>query len=258
MGKPFIRVRYDRMHNHDFICLCKSLIETIPQFELKTLQIEDAFLNFERKVTPLLENLLEKQRKLPQSASIDKLRKRLEDIVSALLLYVKSLQRVEFAEQKEYINLCGPLIRKQLKGYVHENLLARTTLLNSIFYIAKQKPEVQQAYNALGINRFLQEITVIQQQIEKMETERTNHKLKQPSPGTAIVAKEQIIGELKLLLMIIERSANTNNETDYLPLINMINVYLINARAQLRNLASRRKTRKAKEEKKLEEEKQDS
>jgi hypothetical protein len=253
MGKPFIRVRYDRMHNQDFIWLCENLIETIPNFELKTLQLEDAFLNFERKVTPLLENLLKKQRKLPQSASIDNLRKRMEDIVSALLLYVKSLQRVEFTEQKEYINLCGPLIRKKLKDYVHESLPSRTTLLNSIFNIAEQKPEYQQAYDALGINRFLQEITATQQQIKEMETERTTHILKQPRPGTTTVAKEQIISELKLLLMIIELSANTNNEADYLPLISMINVYLIDARAQLRNLASRRKTRKAKAEKKLEE-----
>jgi hypothetical protein len=69
---------------------------------------------------------------------------------------------------------------------------------------------------------------------------------KRPAPGITIPSKEHIIGELRLFLQTVEITAITHPETDYKPLISIINVLLTEARAQLRNLATRRKTTKAK------------
>lgn len=252
MAKSFIKVRYDRMHNDRFRNLCNNLICAISKIDLKPLQLEDVFLNFERKVRPLLFNLDVKLRKMPQTESIAELRKRLEDVVSALLLYIKSLKRVQFSEQQEHINLCYPLIHEYLNNFVHKSLLEKNSKLNWLFVISENDSNYQVAYDALGITRFLQEITVLQNQIKKMENERSTLKHKQPKPGITPIVKNQIIRELKLLLMTIELSANTNNnEMAYLNLTTLISSYLIEERAQLRNLSSRRRTNRIKQSKAL-------
>ena len=97
---------------------------------------------------------------------------------------------------------------------------------------------------------YLNAISDLKMQLENKWLERLNEKGKLPEPGITIPSKEEVISELRFLLQSIDVTAATHPENDYSILIENINYELTKARAQLRNLASRRKTAKAKAEKK--------
>jgi len=253
MSKTFIKVRFDRMHNGEFLALCKSLMQSIEKYDLNALGLEDTFRNFKGRVNPLLPQLKVKQRKMPQSDPITDLRKRLNDLVTALLLYVKSLKRAAFREQADSINQCSGYIRSNFKDFVHQGVFTQSGLLYNLKNELDRNEEMTKACEELGIMRFIQEINVTREKIKELENDRTKTKLSQPEAGATLIAKDQLISELKYLLLSIERQILTHPETDHTFIVNLINSYLIEARAQLRNLASRRKTAKAKAEKKKEE-----
>jgi hypothetical protein len=251
MSKPFIKVRFDRMQNEAFKTLCENIMHTIEKYDLNTLGLEDTFNNFKGQVEPLLNHLDIKQRKMPQSDTIIDLRKRLNELVTALLLYVKSLKQAAFIEQAESIAQCYAFIRSNFKGFVHQNIFAQNTLLNNLTNKLRNEG-MTKACDELRIMRFVDEINQTRKKIDDLQKQRTVTKLSQPEAGSTLIAKEQLISELKYLFMSIERQILTQPETDYKPLVAIINTYLIDARAQLRNLASRRKTAKTKAQKKKE------
>ncbi len=250
MSKPFIKVRFDRMHNDEFGILCMNILKTIEKSEFSTLGLEDTFSNFKGRIEPLLKLLEAKERKMPQSDSIIELRKRLNELVTALLLYVKSLERAAFSEQAESIKHCSVFIRFNFKKFVHEGVFTQNGLLDNLNKILNQNEEMKKSCEQLGIMRFVEEISVTRKKIKELENDRTKTKLSQPKAGAALTAKEQLISELKYMFIYIERQMLTKPQTNYSALAGLINTYLIEARAQLRNLATRRKTAKAKAEKK--------
>ena len=250
MSKTFIKVRFDRMHNEEFMLLCKSLMQCIEKYDPNALGLEDTFRNFKGRVEPKLPHLKVKQRKMPQSDPINELRKRMNNLVTALLLYVKSLDRAAFREQAESIKQCSDYIRFNFKEFVHQGVFTQRALLNNLKNELDRNEEMVKACEELGIMRFVQEINVTREKIKELENQRTKTKLSQPEAGTTLIAKDQLISELKYMLLSIERQILTHPETDHTFIVNLINSYLIDARAQLRNLASRRKTAKEKAEKK--------
>ena len=253
MSKLFIKVRFDRMHNDEFMILCKSLMQSIEKYDPNALSLEDTFRNFKGRVEPVLKHLESKQRKMPQSDAINELRKRVNDLVSALLLYVKSLDRAAFAEQAASILQCSVFIRHNFKDFVHQGVFTQSGLLFNLKNELDRNEQMKKACEELGIMRFVQEINVTREKIKELENDRTKTKLSQPQTGATLIAKEQLISELKYLLLSIERQILLVPETDHDFIVNLINSYLIDARAQLRNLASRRKTAKAKAQKKKDE-----
>ena len=238
------------MHNGEFLALCKSLMQSIEKYDLNALGLEESFPTFKLRVEPLLDHLVVKQRKMPQSDPIIDLRKRLNDLVTALLLYVKSLKRAAFSEQAESIKQCSDYIRTNFKEFVHLGIFTQNGLLYNLKNELERNEQMAKACEELGIMRFVQEINVTRTKIKELENERKKTKLSQPEAGATLIAKDQLISELKYLLLSIERQILIHPEADHTFIVNLINSYLIEARAQLRNLASRRKTAKAKAEKK--------
>ncbi len=252
MSKPFIKVRFDRMQNTAFEKLCETLMQIIEKYDLNELGLEDTFNNFKEKVKPLLNYLDKKDRKMPQSDTIIDQRKRLNELVTALLLYIKSLKRAAFNEQTESIAVCYTFIRNEFKGFVHMNIFVQNTLLDNLTAKLNKDEGMTKACEELRIMRFVDEINHTREKIVDLQKQRTVVKLSQPKAESTLIAKEQIISELKFLFISIERLILIQPETDYKPLVALINTYLIAERAQLRNLASRRKTAKIKSQKKKE------
>jgi hypothetical protein len=251
MKRPFIKVRFDRMQIADLKILCNEIVTVIKSADADSLQLNTAFSRF-NKLEPAFDDILSKKRKLPQTEDIVKMRKRLDDLVSALLLHIKALERAQFPDQKKEVRVCGVFIQSQFKNFIHESMPTKYSRLFQLQNELKVKGDVYEALDKLGLIRYTDAITAIKIQLDVETQNRTDFKLKQPKPGITTPTKEEIISELKLLLQTIEITSITYSEANYKQLINDISYYLTEARAQLRNLASRRKTAKEKAEKKKE------
>ncbi len=249
MKSPFIIVRYDRLKNKDLQQLCISIMNNSPSYINESMHLTAAFNRFEEQRS-LLNNLDPKQRKAEQSDKMTMLRKSLDDMVSGLLLNIKALERAKFDDQKDELAIiCAPA-RKLFKNYIHVGILEKLPNMNALLKEVAKKGPVHDAYLHLGLMRYVDAFINIQFQIDKTRKNINEEKDKKPKAGITIPTKEKIIGELRFLLKTIEVISISNPEIDYNQLIKLINGLLTQPRAQLRNLASRRKTAKSKSEKK--------
>ncbi|HEY6913919.1 MAG TPA: hypothetical protein VI413_04515 [Paludibacter sp.] len=249
MRNTFIKVRYDRMQNAELKTLYQDIMCYLLECDADMPDLSMAFTRFCNQ-KEMLQNLNAKQRKLPQTEQIVELRKETDNLVSAMLLNMKALKRAAFDDQVEEIKISYDWTNNLLKNFVHEGRFTKNSKLKILLNEINKKEEIYAAFEKLGLLRYSQKMAEIRQQIADC-TEKNNVEIRQrPATGITIPSKEHIIGELRLLLQTIEITAITHPETDYKPLINYINLLLTEARTQLRNLATRRKTAKAKAEQK--------
>jgi len=249
MKSPFIIVRFDRMKNADLSALCSYIISTFDLVDGKTLLLEPAFNRF-RKQEPLLNNLNPKYRKLPHTKRITELRKRMDNLIGGLLLNVKALKRADLPGQHTEIIATEKYLRKLFKNYIHLRIITKDSLVNTLRHEIAKKEDLYAYFGKLGLMLYADTIEELNYEIDNQKNERYDYKRQLPEPGITIPSKEEIISELRLLLQSITITVITHPENDYEFLINYINALLTEARAQLRNLASRRKTAKEKEKNK--------
>jgi Family of unknown function (DUF6261) len=249
MKRAFITVRFDRMKNHDLAILCKDIIRALKNVDTEKLQLNVSFERFEQ-TKPLLKNLEPKYRKLPQTKDMEALRKRQEQLVTAMLLHLKAIERASFEDQQHDLKHCKYLLRKLFGKFVHQGMSDRTCEIRDMETCLKTMDDCRIAVSALGLLRYLNTLSEVSEDYNTKFMERSNARAKEPEAGITIPSKEEVISELRFLLQSIDVTAATHPENDYSKLIEIINYDLTKARAQLRNLASRRKTAKAKAEKK--------
>ncbi|HEY5590500.1 MAG TPA: DUF6261 family protein, partial [Paludibacter sp.] len=156
---------------------------------------------------------------MPQTETIVKLRKRMDDLISALLLHIKALKRADFTEQHNEVTVSEIYIRKLFKNFVHEGILAKNGNLNEFLVEINKKEELYNTLEKIGLSRYIDALVDLRQQIKKNTQQRTDLKLQQPRSGVTISSKEQIISELQILLQTIEITAITHPEIDYNELI---------------------------------------
>ena len=249
MKRAFITVRFDRMKNHDLAILCKDIIRALKNVDTEKLQLNVSFERFEQ-TKPLLKNLEPKYRKLPQTKDMEALRKRQEQLVTAMLLHLKATERANFEDQQHDLKHCKYLLRKLFGKFVHQGMSDRICEIRDMETCLKTMDDFRIAVSALGLLRYLNTLSEVSEDYNTKFMERLNARAKEPEAGITIPSKEKVISELRFLLQSIDVTAATHPENDYSKLIELINYDLTKARAQLRNLASRRKTAKAKAEKK--------
>jgi len=249
MGEKLIKVRFDRMKNVNIQSLCSEILNYIKTLDGDALQLSKAFHRFE-EYRPLLSNLNPKQRKLLHSEAIAQLRKKLDDLVSALLLNIKALERADFDDQKDDIITVVEFTRLHFKNYIHIGIRSKFGLMNSFLYELNLKGDMYNAYQHLGIMRYVDAFVAVGQEIKQTNENLKADKKKQPEVGITIPSKEKIIEELRFFLQTVDVMSRTNPEVDYNPMIRLLNVILIESRTQLRNTTTRRKVAKAKAEKK--------
>ena len=249
MKRAFITVRFDRMKNHDLAILCKDIIRALKDVDIKQLQLNVSLERFEL-TKPLLKNLQPKYRKLPQTKDMEALRKRQEELVTAMLLHLKAIERANFEDQQHDLTHCKYLLRKLFRKFVHQGMSDRICEIRDMETCLNTMDDFRIAVGALGLIRYLNTVSEVSNHYNTKFMERSNARAKEPEAGITTPSKEEVISELRFLLQSIDVTAATHPENDYSKLIERINYNLTKARAQLRNLASRRKTAKAKAEKK--------
>lgn len=248
MKKTIITVRFDRMQNNDLKILCYEILRLLDDFDAEQLQLVFLINRF-KELMPLVAKLKPTSRKMSQTAIILNLRKRQDAMVAALLLHLKALKRAGFDEQKDDLNQCYDYIRKDCNNFIHESIINRDGILLSIKNRLKTNEPYSNALKSLGVMRYIETMFELKSQIYALKTERAALKRKNALPGKTIVVKEHIIDELRFFIQGVEITAGIHPENDYQYLINTLNYYLTKSRAQMRNLVTRRKTAKAKQEK---------
>ena len=251
MRNIFIKLRFDRMKNGDIHALCNRLMVVFGLYDAKALDLEQAFARF-KELEPSLTNLNPKKRKLPQTEELKALRKRQDDLVTALLLHTKALKRANFEDYEKDAKTCYNVTYSIFKNYIHEDIDNKASKMYAFKGQLNLKSEYYFGFEKMGLLRYAEALETIETQIDKQTRERKKEKEARPPVGIALPTKEHAIEELRLLLNSIEIKHLTQPATDYKPLIGLINGYLIECRGQLRNLASRRKTAKEKLEAKKE------
>lgn len=251
MRNIFIKLRFDRMKNGDIHALCNRLMVVFGLFDAKALDLEKTFARF-KELEPSLTNLNPKKRKLSQTEELKALRKRMDNLVTALLLHTKALKRAHFEDYEKDANTCYNVTYSIFKNYIHEDIGNKASKMYAFKGQLNLKSEYYSGFEKMGLLRYAEALETIETQIDKQTRERKKEKEARPPVGIALPTKEHAIEELRLLLNSIEIKHLTQPATDYKPLISLINGYLIESRGQLRNLASRRKTAKEKLEAKKE------
>ena len=249
MKRAFITVRFDRMKNHDLSTLCKDILQSMEEFDTEQLQLSVSLERF-KHTKPLIKNLARKQRKMPQTKDMETLRKRQEELVTAMLLQLKAIERANFDDQQQDLLNCKYLLRALFGKFVHQSMAMRYDEISDMQKCMQTENNFRNAVTSLGLLRYLNAIDDLKKQLEAKQLERSGKQAKLPEAGISIPSKEEIISELRFLLQSIDVTAATHPENDYTALIELINIHLTKARAQLRNLTSRRNTAKAKAEKK--------
>ena len=239
------------MKNGDIHALCNRLMVVFGLYDAKALDMEETFARF-KELEPSLTNLNPKKRKLPQTEELKALRKRQDDLVTALLLHTKALKRAHFEDYQKDANTCYNVTYSIFKNYIHEDIDNKASKMYAFKGQLNLKSEYYFGFEKMGLLRYAEALETIETQIDKQTRERKKEKEARPPVGIALPTKEHAIEELRLLLNSIEIKHLTQPATDYKPLIGLINGYLIECRGQLRNLASRRKTAKEKLEAKKE------
>ena len=247
MKNLFITVRFDRMKNGDLMALYHQMMTYLETFDANLLDLSMAFGRFYQQEEHL-QNLERKQRKLPQTPQIVALRKQNDKLVSAMLLHLKALKYAGFDDQRTDLSLSYDRTRKHFKDFVHLGQYSKDAKLNIYLRTLKNDGELYAAIENLGLMRYVQKIENVNLQIEKNTEKNKAEKKTRPAVGATIPSKEHVIDELRLFLRTIEIAAITHPDTDYTRIVQIINQLLTEERAQLRNLASRRKTAKAKAE----------
>ena len=248
MKSNFISIRFDRLKYFDLLMLYEDIQKVLRQYDAASLHLSVAFDRF-HKQSELLSALNTLDRTKYDQEGYRNHFKRLDSLVSALLLHLKALKRADFPEQSYDVTELNKLLRKELGNFIHVGTENKKAALDGVSwcFLPSGNNLWMGSMKKLGLIRYAEEISATRKMIDSMEQMEKRTRKGQTKSAEAIKAKAEVIQELRLLLQIIDVAALTHPEVDYTPLINILNLILKTHRAQLRNLQTRRERKKERE-----------
>lgn len=248
MKSNFIIIRFDRLKYQDLIILYKEVQDILKLYDAASLQLSVPFARFHERAA-LLNMLDPKDRTKYAREEYNENFKRLDALVSALLLHLKALKRADFPDMRSEVEMVDKLLRKRWGQFVHVGSENKKAALDHVLWY--YKPNISERWigyvKKLGMERYVEEIQAARKKIDALENAEKKLKRGQAKSAQSIKAKADVIAELRLLLQNIDLTALNNSEMDYSLLITYLNTCLKNNRAQLRNLQTRRTRKKEKE-----------
>ena len=244
MQQNFINIRLDRLKYADLSLLYRGIEHIISEFDGEDLHLKIPFARYSEK-SALLKSLETKDRSKYYADEYAKQLKRSDELVSALLLHLKALNRAAFPESLYIAESVYKFIRKALGNFVHVGADKKKAALDVILwnFNPKQNSWYEDAVT-LGISRYFEELSLVREKLDSIENAEKEARKGQAKSSEAIKAKAELISEMRLLLQCIDVTALNYPDKDYSKLIAKINYELKTERAQLRNLQTRRMKKK--------------
>jgi len=247
MKSKFITIQLDRLKYSDLNTLYRSIQEIILRQDAGSMHLSVPFTRF-CGLTAQLACLETKVRTKYNRADYTKHLKRLDELVSALLLHLKALKRADFPEFRVEVNEVNRLVRKEMSNFVHVGVDNKKAALDIILmYFDPASKSWYEAAAKPGLSRYFEELRLTREKMDSIENDEKVLKKEQASSVEAIKAKAELIKELRILLQCIDVTVLSYPDVDYTSLIALINYELKEHRTQLRNLQTRRIKKKEKE-----------
>ena len=248
MTSNFITLRFDRLKYLELCSLYREINNILLREDVETKHLTVPITRFGEQMI-LLTNLGIKTRTKYFKKEFAEHLKRLDDLVSALLLHLKALGRADFPEYSYDVNEVNKVIRRELSNFVHVGAGNKKAALNKVLVCFNPVNNwLWECAVRIGVSRYLEELRITREKIDSFEKAEKAAKKGQSSSVQAVKAKAGIIKELRILLQCIDVTVLSNPDVDYTSLIARINYELKTNRAQLRNLQTRRIRKKEKEE----------
>lgn len=247
MKSNFITIQLDRLKYSDLNTLYRSIQEIILRQDADSMHLSVPFTRF-CGLTAQLACLETKVRTKYNRADYTKHLKRLDQLVSALLLHLKALKRADFPEFRFEVNEVNRLVRKEMSNFVHVGVDNKKAALDIILmYFDPSSKNWYEAAAKPGLSRYFEELRLTRGKMDSIENDEKAAKKGQASSEEAIKAKSETIHELRLLFQHIDMASLSYPDVDYTLLIARINLEIKTYRTQLRNLQTRRIRKKEKE-----------
>ena len=135
MHQNFINIRLDRLKYADLSLLYRGIEHIISEFDGEDLHLKIPFARYSEK-SALLKSLETKDRSKYYADEYAKQLKRSDELVSALLLHLKALNRAAFPESLYIAESVYKFIRKALGNFVHVGADKKKAALDVIFTFA--------------------------------------------------------------------------------------------------------------------------
>ncbi len=244
MAKKLVTLRLDRLKYGDLSAFGVILIRDLSEKQISDTNISVALQRLQKQ-DELMKLLSNTKPKFSETEELQQLRKELDRYISALLLHLKAIERAAFDEHVESIELIANTIRVIFKNAIHEGALIITGKTKTLLRWTKDKPEVSDALKNVGLWPYIEKLEAISKNYSNIQNVRRQKSVKYPK-GQKIKTKATLIEELRIFLQTVELSATLNPTKETEMLIKGINAHIKPFRAQLRNLATRRKRAKEK------------
>lgn len=247
MKSNFITIHLDRLKYSDIDLLYRAIQDIILQLDAESLHLTVAFTRYCNQTEKLTGLEYKVRTKLFRENYANEL-KRLDELVSALLLHLKALKRADFPEFRFEVESINKFMRKELGNFVHVGADNKKNALDiTLRHFDPAYSSWFESAKNLGLSRYVEELRLTRKKLDSIEAAEKNAKKGQVSSAEAIKLKAEIIKELRLLFQYIDMATLSYPEVDYTTLIARINYELKTYRAQLRNLQTRRIRKKERE-----------
>jgi len=247
MTSNFIIFRFDRLKYSDLSSLYLQINKILLRDDVEKKNLTVPFARYSEQMA-LLTNLETKTRSKYFKKESAVYLKRLDDLVSALLLHLKALGRADFPEYSYDVKEVNKVIRKELINFVHVGIDNKKSALNVISnYFNPVDNWLWECAVRIGVSRYLEELRITREKMDSLEKAEKGAKNGQSSSVEAVKAKAELIKEMRTLLQCIDMTVLNYPDVDYTSLIVLINYELKEHRTQLRNLQTRRIRKKEKE-----------
>ena len=248
MTSNFITFRFDRLKYSELGSLYLQINKMLLREDVEKRNLTVPIARYSEQMA-LLSNLDTKTRTRYFKKGYAVHLKRLDDLVSALLLHLKALGRADFPEYSYDVNEVNKVIRKELSNFVHVGAGNKKAVLTIVLICFDPVNNwLWECADRIGVSRYLEELRITREKIDSIEKAEKAAKKGQSSSVEAVKAKAELIQGLRMLLQCIDVTVLSYPDVDYTSLIALINLELKEHRAQLRNLQTRRIRKKEKEE----------
>lgn len=245
MKSFFITIRFDRMKNVDLMILYHNIIEYS-----KLYTTNERILNALKRLETFEKqsNILDRKiRRKPHTEALTQYRARMDELTMAVYYQLKARKHAALVGDIKALMWLESELKKQLKGYQRKMLNEKDLVWYWFTHYNSQ--ERLEAYKQLGMMPYLDEIHTIYSALNELDEQQQEHNRKQPAPYSTLKQKAKIISEIRFYLLSIDMQMHTNPIEVEEKLVKMLNSLLTSARAQLRNVETRRKRKKEKDSK---------
>ena len=247
MTSNFITFRFDRLKYSDLCTLFGEINKILLRDDVEKKNLTVPFARYSEQMA-LLTNLDAKTRSKYLNKQYAVHIKRLDNLVSALLLHLKALARADFPGYSYDVGEVNKVIRKQLINFVHVGVANKKAALNIVLICFDPVNNwLWECAVRIGVSKYIEELRITLEKMRSIEKVEKAAKNGQSTSVEAVKAKAELIKGLRTLLQCIDLTVLNYPDVDYTLLIAMINNEIKEHRTQLRNLQTRRIRKKEKE-----------